>query len=104
MELTEDQAIAVSAIIEFGYTHEGDSLIKYKAGKPRERYDIVEGGFLRFTREDGEWKPLALGVNAAGEGISGLDQTRPEHAGFFEWVYPADFLLAIYAHAVQERE
>ena len=104
--MDNDMALAVTAIVEFGYTLEADgALVKYKgqAKRPVEKYEPVEGGFLRFTRVDGEWQPVALSVNEAGAGLSGLDMRNPAHAGMFEWVYPADYLLNIYAEAVQAR-
>lgn len=99
--MNEEHELAATAIIEFGYTHEvDDSLVKYKAGRPREKYQPVDGGFLRFTRDDGVWKPVALRVAGAFKGVSGLDMDNPEHAQFFDWVYPDDYLLNIYSTAL----
>jgi len=98
----EELEQAIAAIIEFGYTHEpDDSLVKYKAGRPREKYQPVDGGFLRFTRDDGKWAPVPFKIAEKYEGISGLlPETHPE---CFDFVYPADYLLNIYATAVAER-
>lgn len=101
----EEDLQAAAALIEFGYAHEEDgSFVKYKAGRPREKWEPVRGAFLRFTRDDGAWIPVAFKVNAAGEGISGLDMNKPEHAAFFEWEYPSDYILNIYASALLSRD
>lgn len=98
--MNEDQALAIAAIIEFGYTLEEDgTLVKYKAGRPREKYQPVDGGFLRFTRDDGVWKPIAFKIADEFKGVSGLDFDK--HPQCFNFVYPSAHLLNIYATAVQ---
>ena len=96
---------AVKAIIEFGYSPEypDGSLVKYKAGHPREKWEPLEDrtGFLRFTREDGKWVPVPFTIAEKFEGVSGL--TSETHPECFEYVYPADYVLNIYATAVAER-
>lgn len=92
---------AMTALVEYGYTHEeDDSLVRYKGGFPRDKWAPEGDGFLRFTRDDGVWKPVALRVADSFKGVSGLDMDNPEHAQFFDWVYPADYLLNIYSTAL----
>lgn len=100
--MNEAQTITATALVEFGYTPEEDgALVKYKAGRPRERYEPVEGGFLRFTRDDGKWAPVPYTIAEKFAGVSGLlAETHPE---CFEFVYPAEYLGNIYAEAVQAR-
>jgi hypothetical protein len=94
-------AQARDAIIAFGYTPETDgSLIKYKADRPRERWATGADGFLRFTRDDGQWKPVPYTIKEQWAKVSGL--TAEEHPDCFEYVYPAEYVRHIYATAVAE--
>lgn len=98
--MTEDQELAITAIVEFGYTLEEDgSLVKYKADRPREKYVPEGDGFLRFTRDDGVWRPIAFQIAESFKGVSGLDFDK--HPECFDFVYPAEYLLNIYSSAVR---
>lgn len=99
----EELEQAVAALIEYGYTHEADgSLVRYKAGSPRDKWEPVpEESFLRFTRVDGQWQPVPYTIAAAFAGVSGLSADK--HPECFDFHYPADYVLNIYATAVQDR-
>ena len=89
-------------IIDFGFTQEADgSLVEYRAGVPREKWEPTEGGFLRFTRADGVWDPVPYTIAPAFEGTGGLNHTT--HPQCFEYTYPADYVRNIYAVALAER-
>ncbi len=68
---------------------------------PRERLEPVEGGYLRYIREDGAWRQLPYKVSEKWEKVSGLDfDTQPE---CFDTVYPEDYIENLYAVANQQR-
>lgn len=90
------KALSASAeLIKFGYTDEGGEYVKYKAGKPREKYVASEGGFLRYTRDDGQWVGVPFTIAPSFEGVSGL--TYATHPQCFEMVYPEAYLANVYA-------
>ena len=92
-------ALAMTALVEFGYTQEEDnSLVKYKGNRPREKWEPTETGFLRFSRDDGKWAPVPYTINEKWAKVSGL--TPDEHPGCYDYVYPADYVLNVYATAV----
>ncbi len=119
----DTKAQAATALVEFGYTLEPDgSFVKYKADRPREKWEPAEGsydvaidgtspveyetvpvsGFRRFTRDDGKWAPVAYTVSARWSKVAGL--TVEEHPECFDYIYPADYVLNVYATAVAARE
>lgn len=91
---------AMTALVEYGYTHEeDDSLVRYKGGFPRDKWAPEGDGFLRYTREDGQWAPVPYTIHADWAGVSGLDHRKQPQC--FTWLYPADYVLNIYATALQ---
>lgn len=118
--IRNQHAAVETALLEYGYTQEGDGeFVRYKSGpgsRPNDKWQRVDGGWLRFMREDGDWKPYHYqlkpeyqgdpdavdehGNPAPRSGISGLDQVN--HPTFFEWVWPDAYVLHIYNTALQE--
>ncbi len=97
-----DEARAIAAITEFGYTPSGDGeYVKIKAGILREKWALADGGFLRFTREDGQWAAVPFSIAPEWEGIGGLDhKSKPQ---CYEWLYPFAYVANIYEVANAER-
>jgi len=92
---------AAAELVAFGYVDEGGEYVKYKAGRPRDKYVTIEGGFLRYTREDGQWVGVPHSVAKSFEGVSGLLYST--HPQCFEMVYPNAEVEHIYAVGNQER-
>lgn len=93
---------ASDELVAFGYAEEEPGVfVKRKAGLPRDKYEKVEGGFLRFTREDGQWVGVPYKIAEAFEGVSGL--LFSTHPQCFDTVYPEEYLESIYAVGNQER-
>jgi hypothetical protein len=93
---------AVASLIDYGYTAEEDgSLVRYKGGKPRTKWvPVGDTGFLRYEREDG-WVQYPYQVADTFQGVGGLS---PEtHRECFDWVYPAEYVLNVYATALAEQ-
>lgn len=91
---------AARALVAYGYEDKGDGeFVRSKNGSLRDKWVATDGGFLRFTREDGEWVGIPHSIAPHFEGVSGLDfKTHPET---FNTVYPEAEVLAIYQHALE---
>ena len=85
---------AAEELVEYGYVQDGDDFVKFKAGKPREKWTAVDGGFLRFTRSDGEWVAVPYAVADNWKTVSGL--TFEEHPEAYDLVYPEEYVRAQY--------
>jgi hypothetical protein len=98
-----DFVLASSALAEYGYEPQEDgSFVRSKAGTPRDKWvpALRGSGFLRFTRNDGKWDKVPYTIAAKWANVSGLtSQLNPE---CYEYVYPADYVLNIYATALTE--
>lgn len=96
---------------DYGFVEGPDGLVKasIRGNRPKTRFVPVDGGFLRYEREDGVWRQypfsihsdwqlggLAFDVKQAAEDPNA--KVKPE---CFDWVYPESEITKIYSHAVQ---
>ena len=86
---------AAEELIAYGYADEGGEYVRLKAGRPIDKYVTSEGGFLRYTREDGQWVGVPYTIAKSFEGVSGLLYST--HPQCFEMVYPEAYVEHVYA-------
>ena len=95
----------------YGFLHIGKVWVKSGPdGRERTKYMETTGGFLRWEREDGEWRAYPYTIHADWAGISGLafDEKQARLGGggsvkpdCFNWVYPQSEIERTYG-AVRE--
>lgn len=93
---------ASEELLSYGYEEtEPGAYTRSKAGKPRDKWVAVEGGFTRFMRDDGQWVGVPYKIAEKFEGVSGLlFETQPE---CFDTVYPEAEIENIYRVGNEER-
>lgn len=90
--MNDELALACSALVEAGFEQtSGVSFLRRRAGNAREMFVIEGEGFARFLRSDGAWERVPF--RAAGP----VDGAVPERdPAYFEWVYPAEYIIDLY--------
>ncbi len=90
---------AIAALEAYGYVKSGERYIR--PGKLTQQWMAQRDGFLRFDDPGGVPVPYKV-LDGEEHRLAGIDHTNPAHQDHFEWLWPAEEVARIYAHAAEQ--
>ena len=87
----------MQALVEYGYRKDEDGVMRSIRRPNSQRWQSVQGGFLRFDLEAGREVPIPYKLASAFEKISGLDFRK--NPDCYVWLWPESEVAKIYTVA-----